>query len=105
MDSGTNPVFACNSHLVARSTSEVYERFVTSDALPTSDELRSYLIHYGVTPDSRKPEMKAQVRKLISAAMNGMLTVSTGHLICGQKERAKPLSGSHCWQNCSLLKN
>eukprot|EP01127_Copromyxa_protea_P016301 TRINITY_DN4818_c0_g1_i3.p1 TRINITY_DN4818_c0_g1~~TRINITY_DN4818_c0_g1_i3.p1 ORF type:complete len:137 (-),score=27.14 TRINITY_DN4818_c0_g1_i3:44-454(-) len=58
----------------------------------TKDELRSYLVHYGVTPDPRKPEMKAQVRKLIAAGVNGVLTTANGYLICGQKERAKNLA-------------
>jgi hypothetical protein len=46
-----------------------------------------------VAPDPRKPEMKAQVRKLINAAIEGVLTSANGFLICGQKERVKSLAG------------
>jgi len=58
----------------------------------TKDELRTYLVHYGVTPDPRKPEMKQQVRRLIVPAVAGVLTQYNGHIVCGQKERGKPVT-------------
>jgi len=39
----------------------------------TKGELRSYLLYYGVEPQDRKPDLKAQIRKLIEAAKEGKL--------------------------------